>query len=261
MLKLIISFLVSIGAVSNPGNTVYLPTIIPTQTSAPIQMIATQPAPTQAPTETPAPAALYQEPTATPVYQPEQVSQVDQTEYQLIYVTSTFQPMEEATQAGTTPEWMQWIGTPDPNFLTPAIQPFMVIDADKISNIDIDDVWDVIATPGRLQPNTFPECPNPLPQPFVDQSMSVEASLLDGENSESIELQASDISRIMQRGGGHFPPTGKVARPENGLLFELGMYIAGGDMKVCQDSGGVTMYGNGVQRFLDNLKINYWTEY
>lgn len=150
------------------------------------------------------------------------------------------------------PDYMQYIGTPVPGVLTPK-SPMFVINLDDIDNFDIDNAWDMIATPGNLSGNALPLCPSPLPIPFVDQSMAVEASLLDTSNSETIELQAADISRIMARGGGYFPSSGIVTRPENGLLFELMTY----DMSICQDGNGIAVYGVGVQIFLNDLAIKY----
>lgn len=125
---------------------------------------------------------------------------------------------------------------------------------------DIDDDWDSVATPGNDNPVTqgWPYCTFPLSAPFVDWSMASEASLLDGTNSEMIELPASVISSIMSRGGGYFPTEGTVTYPESMIKPKLIEIFLHGTLTLCQnDNHQPNMSGPGVQEFLDFLATGY----
>ena len=125
---------------------------------------------------------------------------------------------------------------------------------------DIDNDWDSVATPGNDNPVTrgWPQCVFPLPVPFVDWSMASQASLLDGTNSETIELPALTISSIMSRGGAYFPSEGTVVYPESMIKTKLIEIFLHGSLTLCQDSNHQpNMYGSGVQEFLDYLANNY----
>lgn len=221
-METIISLLLSLGFIKTSATPVFIPTVFPT----------------------------YSVPTIS--YQPTETIQPTQTQQPTLPIIEA-----ESFPYTPTPDWMQWIGTPVPDALTPQGPTGFVIDLDEFQDFDIDDAWDIVATPGRLPPGSLPACPSPLPIPFVDQPMAVEASLLDTENSETIELPAYEIARIMSRGGGYFPDQGNVIKPEDGLLAQLWGYAAQGEMVICQNESGVAVYGRGVQSFLDNLAANY----
>jgi len=235
-MEFIFSLLTAFGIISaNSGTTVYLPTIYPSPSVASTQIIYSTPTPT---------------PTAMPVTEQMAVVVIvdTPTAYNPWQDVPTISYMETATtteapqvETSPTPDYMQYIGTPVPGALTPK-SPMIVINLDDLNDLDIDTAWDMIATPGRIPGHVLPACPNPLPTPFVDQSMAVEASLLDTAESETIEIPASEIARIMARGGGYFPYCGYVIRPENGLLSELMSY----GMFTCQDQNGIVVYGTGV---------------
>jgi hypothetical protein len=72
------------------------------------------------------------------------------------------------------------------------------------------------------------------------------------ENYEQISIQASVISTIMAEGGGYFPTEGNIRMPENDVI---NMLMAAG-VDACQNRS-ITLYGNGVQLFLNDLYDKY----
>ncbi len=173
-----------------------------------------------------------------------EVTETEPFEFISATATNTYEPT-------FTPEWTAWIGTPVPDILTSEAYPLQAAP-------DIDDLWDAVATPQIVPSGSAEICPAPLPMPFVTWEMAVEASLLDGPNSETIELPASAISNIMVRGGGTFPTIGTVIVPEEGLVSYLMEFVLRGQMFICQDiNGKPNVYGPGVQEFLNSLSQNY----
>ena len=74
-----------------------------------------------------------------------------------------------------------------------------------LNPISLDEAWDTAVEMGL--DDRFPLCGYPLPMPFVDWSMALEASELQTADRQytEIKITAADISRIMARGGGYFP--------------------------------------------------------
>lgn len=238
-MKTLLAFLMALFAVTPTVTPNYLPTIVITvqPTEIPFTETATLPAATPIAT-----------PTEQPIVQAYVVSDTPVT--QDLWANVPTISYQEAQIVPTT-DYSQWMGTPNPALLTPSA-PGIQLNIDDLS--DIDNLWDMFATPQAVPMGYLEQCAGQLPIPFVTWQMALEASLLDGPNSETIELPASTISNIVMRGGGFFPSEGTVILPENGLVS----YMMTFPLNICQDvNGKPNVYGPGVQMFLNDLAQNY----
>lgn len=226
LLPIITTIILSINQVA-PQESVYLPTIV---------YLDSIPVPTNIP-------IVFDTVTPSPII----VEQVIVQDTQILTTTYVEIVSTDETLNTVTPEWMSHVGTLIPDFLTPEFTGPVIQ--------DIDNLWDNIATPSTVNFG-LEACPEILPTPFVTWQMASELSLLDGDDSETIELPASVISEVASRGGAYFPTDGIVTVPEQGLLYNMMAYF--GDMKVCQYSDGKpNVYGIGIQYFLLDLANNY----
>jgi len=194
-----------------------------------------------------------EEPQVTPIAQ---VVFVDEPIYQSAVIQ--VEPVNDVIQVVVVPEVLvqEIIVTPDaPTNYDPSLydewQPYVEPQEVEAVNVwDLDNLWDVVPVVSA----GFPPCPDPLPIPFVTWDMAQRAANLqsDRQDFEQISIPASVVSQIMVEGGGYFPAEGNIRMPENDVV---GMLMASG-ASVCQN-GSITLYGNGVQSFLDNLYQTY----
>jgi hypothetical protein len=129
---------------------------------------------------------------------------------------------------------------------------------DQYVGIDLDAMWDMVASSGMA--DDWSDCVYPLPVPFVTWGMAVRASELqaDRHSSEEISISSQSIAAIMAEGGGSFPLDGNVRLPENNVMSMLYPYYQGGLVFICRDlQRKPTVYGNGINLFLNDLYIHY----
>jgi hypothetical protein len=200
-------------------------------------------------------------PLLLPTLTPSPIPTVQAMIVELVYPTDTpiIQPANDVLQAVVVPKVLvqEIVVTPETQISNydPSLydewQPYTEPIREEAVNVwDLDNLWDAIPVVGA----GLPPCPDPLPTPFVTWDMAQRAAALqsDRQDFEQIRIQASVISQIMAEGGGYFPDTGNIRMPENDVIY---MLMASG-ANVCQN-GSTTLYGNGVQSFLDSLYNNY----
>ena len=195
---------------------------------------------------------------ATPTQEPPIVPTVQAVIVERVYPTIEIQPANDVVPVAVVPEVLvqEVIITPDAPNYDPSLydewQPYVEPVREEAVNVfDLDTLWDVAPMVGM----GLSACPDPLPVPFVTWDMAQRASALqsDRQDFEQISIQASLVAQIMSEGGGYFPTEGNIRMPENDVIYML--MASGAD--VCQVNGSITLYGSGVQSFLDNLYNNY----
>jgi hypothetical protein len=217
--------------------------IISTQTEEPTQ--TQEPTPTLImATETS--AVMYAEiilNTPEPEYVPELIFNAQSTQIpELIFYYDT--PLPQMTEFIYVPE------NPIVEIPTPVILP----EAEP----DLDTAWDSVESFGMT--GDWPSCTYPLPMPFVTWDMAYRLSNLQAgrSNCEEISISSAVIANIYAEGGGYFPADGNIRLPENNVLGMLLPYYTSGQIQVCQDaSGKPSVYGQGINLFLDDLYKNY----
>jgi hypothetical protein len=160
-----------------------------------------------------------------------------------------------------TADYSQWItplntapitDIPLSTFASPA--PSII----PLSPMSLDDAWDTVIALGM--DDRFASCVFPLSAPFITWDMALEASELQasGRTYTEIKMDASEIARIVSRGGLFFPPDGIIQVDEDLVPSLLTPLYYNGSISVCRDANNKpNLYGAGIQEFLNLLAASY----
>jgi len=232
----IISFIIAL---------VFVKANLPSQPAAPIPTPQVFPTVMIAKAQPVVEAPIILQPTQTQIAPP--VIQAVITQEVIPTYTATMQPLQdmptiETPQAAPTLDGLiEW---------QPYIEPITDMPTDLT---DLDSAWDLAPALAL----SLPACVYPLPLPFVTWDMAYRASNLQAGRAsyEEISIQASIVSAIMGEGGGYFPTDGNIRISENDVFPIL---ISTPGVLACRQSDGYpSVYGPGVQSFLDNLYNNH----
>jgi hypothetical protein len=120
----------------------------------------------------------------------------------------------------------------------------------------LDEMWSFIDT-GKYG-WVFPPCLEDPQEPFVTWDMATMAVFFQTATRQHpyLEIQANDIAQIIEAGGGTFPVSGTV-KVDEGLVFAKLLELSlRGKILMCDSDGNgkPTLYGGGIQEFLDWLQ-------
>jgi hypothetical protein len=220
--------------------------------------------PTEAPTQISTATPVIITATASPAIAfVEIVPDTPMPSMQYVYVVDAA-PVDLQTQETIiepTADYSQWI---TPLTTTPITDIPLSTFASPVPSIiplnpmSLDDAWDTVIALGM--DDRFASCVYPLSAPFVTWDMAIEASELQatGRTYTEIKMDASEISRIVSRGGLFFPSDGIIQVDEDLVSSLLMPLYYNGSISVCRDANNKpNLYGAGIQEFLNLLALNY----